>query len=442
MYLTDSEISDRFGGRRPGLELIAVEDAALPVTVLEAQVLAQEEKGIPLLDEFVLRSADHGILGVAEIAGFLGFESKVLDSAVASQLGAGNVTYNPDSRRVSLTARGSVAARDLTSLVPVEQEIPITFDRTTWRVADYQDGDLISKRRVQEKGMVILPAARSSRILVSDVRPRDVEDIVSPTRDKRRFQVLEIAHLRARKHLYLPIKLLVFSDGRTSTPEVIVLVDGEESAFHLNQLTTLGGVGKLGLSVLPTQEATPTKNKAERTVREITADLAKIGEASFEIASPVITQVSVFDHPVHLKFALSSAKKRILIISPWIRGSVVDTSFLADLERRLRAGVRVSIGHGYGPDDSGSDAQALKRLANLRQRFPNLLSFVRLPNTHAKILIYDDAYITTSFNWLSFRGDSNRTYRMEEGTMVEGSAYADEIYARYEGELDKQASSE
>jgi len=161
-----------------------------------------------------------------------------------------------------------------------------------------------------------------------------------------------------------------------------------------------------------------------------------------EVATPVISQVSVFDHPVHLKFALSSAKKRLLIISPWIRGSVVDTSFLADLERRLRAGVRVSIGHGYGPDDSGSDAQTLKRLANLRQRFPDLFSLVRLPNTHAKILIYDDAYITTSFNWLSFRGDSSRTYRMEEGTMVEGSAYADQIYARYEGELNRQASSE
>jgi hypothetical protein len=62
---------------------------------------------------------------------------------------------------------------------------------------------------------------------------------------------------------------------------------------------------------------------------------------------------------------------------------------------------------------------------------------VRLPNTHAKILIYDDVYITSSFNWLSFKGDPSRTYRMEEGTLIEGAAQADRVHERYSRVLDE-----
>jgi hypothetical protein len=89
---------------------------------------------------------------------------------------------------------------------------------------------------------------------------------------------------------------------------------------------------------------------------------------------------------------------------------VVNTDLLAKLERGLRAGVEVTLAHGYGDDDRGSDEQALKRLGNLASRFPRF-TFVRVKNTHAKILIYDETWISTSFNWLSFCGDSDRTCR-------------------------------
>ncbi|CAM5270171.1 hypothetical protein SGLAM104S_02582 [Streptomyces glaucescens] len=39
-------------------------------------------------------------------------------------------------------------------------------------------------------------------------------------------------------------------------------------------------------------------------------------------------------------------------------------------------------------------------------------------STLAKVLVYDDVWVTTSFNWLSFKGDLDRTYRMEEGSLV------------------------
>jgi RecJ-like exonuclease len=64
---------------------------------------------------------------------------------------------------------------------------------------------------------------------------------------------------------------------------------------------------------------------------------------------------------------------------------------------------------------------------------------VRLKNTHAKVLVGDDFYVTTSFNWLSFRGDSSRRYRMEEGTLIRDRALADQAYERYLDQIRQQA---
>ena len=139
----------------------------------------------------------------------------------------------------------------------------------------------------------------------------------------------------------------------------------------------------------------------------------------------------MFEHSTLFNQALEETKHRLLIISPWVRNAVVETGFLGKLEQRLRKGCRVHIAHGYGEDDSGSDPRALERLRNLQRRFPDKFTLARLENTHAKILIFDDQWISTSFNWLSFRGDPNRTYRMEEGTAVTIPTYVDAEYARY-----------
>ena len=120
-----------------------------------------------------------------------------------------------------------------------------------------------------------------------------------------------------------------------------------------------------------------------------------------------------------------------------VRNAVVTTDFVAKLEKRLRAKVEVTIAHGIGEDDSGSDESALRRLSNLAARYENF-TFTRLANTHAKILIFDDQWVSTSFNWLSFRGHPDRTYRMEEGTLVRIPSKVQEQYERYRALISEQ----
>ncbi len=77
--------------------------------------------------------------------------------------------------------------------------------------------------------------------------------------------------------------------------------------------------------------------------------------------------------------ALATAKQRLLIIAPWVKQAVVNTDFVAKLEQRLRAGVEVTVAHGYGDDDRGSDEFALNRLSNLAARYEKF-TFVRVKN--------------------------------------------------------------
>jgi hypothetical protein len=65
-------------------------------------------------------------------------------------------------------------------------------------------------------------------------------------------------------------------------------------------------------------------------------------------------------------------------------------------------------------------------------RFKDQFVVRRFGYTHAKVLIWDDKWVTTSFNWLSFKGDPRRTFRQQEGVLVAIKAKVDK---RYEGYL-------
>ena len=52
-----------------------------------------------------------------------------------------------------------------------------------------------------------------------------------------------------------------------------------------------------------------------------------------------------------------------------------------------------------------------------RRALPNL-TLVRLRDAAPPCLIFNDTWINSSFDWLSFRGRPERTYRREEGTLI------------------------
>lgn len=435
-----TSLQRRFGGARPGLQLIAIEDAAVPVTMIRADTLAQERTELPVTEAFALRFVKLGVDTPAEIAEYLGLDSAHVLDAVAAQIADGHLFRIHGGKRLALSKTGTDAVTTLAATRPVLRQLPLAFDRLTWRLADYSERNLISKREAQDLGMTILPASRHARIGNDDVTPSEFNRLLRKSNNDR-LQVLRIHKVVTRKHLYLPVQLLIFGDEGRRELELAVLLDDELVADHGVALEKIGAVERLGLKIEPADprprlDAELEEQRSVASHPYAGADVDVVGITSEEqdpldvSASSRVRSVSVFEHADLLAEALTIAKERLLIISPWIRGAVVNTDFLSKLEKRLRAKVNVTIAYGIGDDDSGSDERALRRLKNLADRYNNF-EFARLSNTHAKILIFDDTWVSTSFNWLSFRGDPDRTYRMEEGTLVAIPRKVQQQYRQY-----------
>jgi phosphatidylserine/phosphatidylglycerophosphate/cardiolipin synthase-like enzyme len=149
-----------------------------------------------------------------------------------------------------------------------------------------------------------------------------------------------------------------------------------------------------------------------------------------------VRNLYVADHPPLLDDALENARSRLMIISPWIKGKVVNDTFIRRLERLLTKGVRVLIGYGINEQPTqnpfSQDVAAVNNLKALASKYPNF-SLNRLGNTHAKVLIKDSDFAAiTSFNWLSFKGDPQRTFRDEQGTLLQVSDLVNQKFAELE----------
>lgn len=451
---TADTIQRRFGDHRPGLRLISVVDAALPVTMLRVDVLAQELKAYPLLEEFILRFVDNGVREIDEISGLLGLQRDQVVATVAEQISSNNLTRARNGQ-LFLTALGLESARSLAAVQPVLTQLNVPFDRLIWNAQDYARSSLIKKRDAQEAGLEILPAKKTSRVELNHLPVDRFNELVESRDDRtRQVEVLRVRKIASQNlHLYMPAQLLVYGDSESGEVQLGLCIDGDLQPAHGLELAANDAVMKLGISVAP-PEPRPTL-APELEEQRVAIDQIQVIRAAGEEASKnedddftdkpprvedmAVRSVDVHEHPQLLNKALNGAKKRLLIIAPWVKGGVVNTDFIAAIERRLRAGVEVHIGHGYGPDDSGSDDFALRKLNNLAARFDKL-RVVRLQNTHAKILISDDLWVTTSFNWLSFKGDPNRTYRMEEGTLVQIQSEVDKAFKRYMDVLDSDGA--
>ncbi len=454
MHVDNSTLHRRFANSRPGMDLVTIVDAALPVTGVGVDVLGQQSKDLPLVEEFVLRLVNTGITDVDDMSGFLGLEADHVEDAVTAHLSSGALAYRPSTRTITLTPRGKALVVELESIQPVEVTLPLTFDRLTWQATDYPNHFLLDKKEVESADLVKLPALKQARVTAADIPVERVNHLLKTQVEETRMEVLGVRRVQPKRPKYMPIKLLVYADPTRTEVEIATCIEGDLSPEHDLALARLGGAAKIGITVVqdasdkiiddvveellntyatqrtnePAQEPTPPELHAFRVVPEV-ADPA-----------PEVHPIAVFEHPDYLKEALRSARKRLLIMSPWIRNAVVDTGFLSMLEARLRVGVRVTIAYGYGgPEKQGDDEQAVRSLSNLRDRYREAFEFVLLKNTHAKILIWDEVMITTSFNWLSFRGSRDREYRIEEGMLVRIPSVVDQSYQRYVTLIHEQA---
>lgn len=141
-------------------------------------------------------------------------------------------------------------------------------------------------------------------------------------------------------------------------------------------------------------------------------------------------QELLYDSEIRVKFheMLSNAQQEILIISPWVSNSVTK-QILPILKEAVTRGVTIKIIYGMSSIDKLRERTWLKdweqQIIREENSDKNILYYkrelgkalqVKRSETHNKLCICDNAYLTGSYNFLSFDGEYKTDTREESCT--------------------------
>lgn len=418
---------------RSGYDLVSFKEAGLPVFVLRLRIVVLERKPISPIEEAVLKAVRAGLDAPGSIYDFLGLPKAVLTPVLVSLNTSELINYSRGAgdadAKVTLSTKGRNALAEASTIKPQERAIEVCFDALTKRLLVLPPEQLFRGREMRDLGRFEVPIGASKRPEVEDIPLKDFDRVLERHASLSRDwsgSLLAIRRIERRELRFLGCAMLFY---KNQSPPRDVQVgfwreDGQSIA-HEVAFAAVGGPDLVGARTLPDDvEMPPVVSLPEAPAAAVGPDVgAKPAVASIE----TVQSLFCHEHPGYLRRALLSAKKRLVIVSPWIRDSVIDRGFVSSLEALLRNGVEVHIGFGIeeadGQKKNPANAKrditpgADRDLRNLAGRFRNF-HFVYVGNTHRKSLVCDDEFaVVTSFNWLSYKGDSKGKPRDERGTV-------------------------
>ncbi len=454
------QILEKAAHARPGYELATFKEAGLPIYVLTLRILTLERKPLGPIEEGVLRAVQAGLDIFDDIVSFLGLSANVLTPVLAGLMTNELINYsraaNEPAARVSLTAKGRLTLAELGGKRPQERTVRVCFDALTRRLLLISPEQLYKPRDMKELGYFEIPKGDAKRPEVEDIPLQEFDRVLQQQRagldDKA--ELLGVRRVE-RRELHFQGCVMVFYRRQANRAEIDVAFWREDGPAleHETCFRALGGPDLVGAKLLTAQaidaDVEPTAVEASSAALEDSAGGASRGVESTQEApkesrptipdGETVQSVLCHEHPGLLKKALFNSQKRLLIISPWIRHHVVNREFVASLGALLRKGVVVHIGYGLNDGEAAARGnaaaskppitpQAEKDLRQLDDKYPNF-HLVYVGNTHRKILVSDDTFaVTTSFNWLSFKGDPRERPRDEYGEVFRKKAHVDKRY--------------
>lgn len=445
-----SLLRKKFGHLVDGLELYGQMPVGIPVEIHKIELDIARETPYPFPNEMILRLISHGISTTREMASFLGIEEELVLDFALDEVQAQTIFQHQGGFR--LTRLGIERLDEMMALLIERKNLSIGWDTLSGRLSEVpRDSRALEKIAESDPDFTVVPQIRPSQPDKKHKREKFDLDEINGLLSKGSSAIRLVSQKSTGGLRFRPAHLLVFSDTSATQIELRIIADGEEVQEYQQWINTEYFREALGVRVEPQlEDAIDASETALRAFEETSPESLKaIGELSAAIEfleeeaetsliseSPKsstpqeVKQFSVFEHPEFLAESLRSARQRLLVVSPWITSKVVDSLFLRNLENLLSRGVEVDIVYGIKGDERSSQ-KAIRELCQLSRNFTNL-RFYQHENNHSKILIVDDVVITSSFNWLSFKGDASKTFRREEGTLVKGAAYADQVYTGWQ----------
>ncbi len=404
-------LEKRFASVHNHLKLVSIENLAIPVTKIEIEVLGQQIDDILPTTEFILRFIDLGINTIESLSSALGFDNLLVENLVVLEEASGNLTYDPVSSMLRMTLQGRETLTTKLASSPKITNKSLIFDNSLWSLAPWNLSEFDTKAGLDKAKIEYVGAGKvkKSRVSQTDLDLTLVNRELARQSKKAKFEAHQLHRIISRRYGFKLAKIMIFY-SETEGSDFLVIINDERSIEHENFIKSMGGLQALGLDF----EKVETEEKV--LALQVAEDPDEILENTEDGGS-----ILPYEHAHWLEHALENSTKRLLIMSPWVNDRVVNRQFIEQIDRLLSKKVQVVIAWGFGTERESeakkSSSWSLRQLLKLASQYPDYFQFTKMNESHAKILISDDIYIATSFNWLSFMGDKRRKYRTEFGEM-------------------------
>ena len=433
--MTPEEVA-RHHAERPGYELVDYAEVALPLFKIYVVASLLQHTPLPPVYEFVLRAVRLGIDDMDGVSACLGIPRGMVDETIKGLHGSEEVAFRTDSPdsvdRFVLTRKGERTTASLERVRPEQQTIPILFDGLIRRPIEPPAQTLLSGRQAEDMGYREIPPFPTRRVEVAAIDLAAAARVLARARaGEGRKDLLAIKSIDKRMRLHMPATALVFKQSDGDEVELLFASETRLLDEHNRAFERAEGAAKLRLlnEFIRPELTGPTS--FARKVASIARAVEPKSDRGRRLSLPARTVVDpdsvevlgVLDHPPLLWDAISTARERVVIISPWITAQVIDKRAIASLRKLLERGCRLSF--GYGIDENRPAKPAPPDLVRLAAEFQGF-ELRDFGDTHEKILIKDSDYVVMgSFNWLSFRGDPKRPLRRERSVKINDAAYVE-----------------
>jgi len=443
----EQDFKKQFYQSIPGTVLIDCKKVGYPFFKVVLDLSIRQKRQLLFQEEFILRCIASQINEREAILNFLGIDNFVVDKTLPNLLSEGLIKVEPEG--VKITSKGQEVLNDHLIEDIVMERYKIFVDALTDKVYLEENSRLkyINNPENPLRSFVERPQPKIENFT------KYMDRLQQVVRGKNEdFDLLAVVDVVECKQVWHELDLALYKNSPDATllqyeffSRQNIASEYRENIEKLQQR----GEDVLGHLLFPDLNLEAERIQLEQPVLvELNIPKAEVVEFeklkqkqqfAIELAtSPVeIKQINdtlqaiqtkhgimeiihTFEHREYLEKAFDTAKKRILIISPWIKRSVVNYRFITSLEYALKRKVEVTILYGYKEFDgkSNNDEESIKKLDKLAKSYQQL-KMCKVKNTHSKILICDEQFVVvTSFNFLSFRGDPNYTYRDETGIVV------------------------
>jgi DNA-binding MarR family transcriptional regulator len=388
------QILEQTAHARPGYDLVSFKEAGLPVYVLKLRILVLERKELSPIEEAVLKAVRAGLDSPGSIYEFLGLSRTVLNPVLASLNTTELINYSRDAAdadaKVTLAAKGRLALAEAATVNPQERVVSVCFDALTKKLLLVAPEQLDRSRDMRALGYFEVPTGSSKRPELEDIPLQDFDKVLArlSVTNEPTGTLLAVRRIE-RRELHFLRCVMLFYKNHAQTPEVEVAFWREDGPAmeHEVRFRAVGGPDLVGARLLMAEAASPpgvvlpevlaatvSPEPAPATISAQAGQTPTLTTPEAAAAEPGVPDVGTWqtllchEHPPYLKKALLSAKRRLVIVSPWIRDSVIDWPFIASLEALLKSGVEVYFGYGIGKADGNGKRNAAKEKPDITAR--------------------------------------------------------------------------